>query len=45
MPKQLEIANFNSQQKVEDFLFLNGTIHHVIVEGAISSNPLIVLTH
>ena len=43
--KKLEIANFNSPQSVQDFQFLNGTIHHVTVDGAISSNPLNVLTH
>ena len=40
--KKLEIANFSNSQKVQDFLFLNGTIHHVTVDGAISSNPLII---
>ena len=44
-PKKLEIANFNSSQKVPDFRFLNGTINHVIVDGAVSSNLLLVLTH
>ena len=39
--KKLEMANFNSEQKVKDFRYLNGTIHH----GAVSNNPLIVLTH
>ena len=41
MPKILEIANFNSLQKVHDFRFLGGTVH-VIVDGAVSSNPLTV---
>ena len=45
IPKKLEIANFNSQQKVQDFRFLNGIIHHVTVDGAVSSNPLTLLTH
>ena len=44
IPKKLEIANFNSKQKVQDFRFLNGTIQHVTVDGTVSSNPLIVLT-
>ena len=26
IPKKLEIANFNSLQKVQDFRFLNGTM-------------------
>ena len=42
IPKKLETANFNSWQKVRDFLFLNGTIHHVVVEGAVSGNSFIV---
>ena len=29
------MAYFNSQQKVRNFQFLNGTIHHVIVNGAV----------
>ena len=37
IPKKLEIANFNSSQKIQDFRFLN-----VMVDGAVSSNPLIV---
>ena len=45
IPKKLEIANINSEQKVQDFQFLNRTTHHVIVDGAVSCNPLIVLTH
>ena len=32
-------------QKVQDFRFLNGTAHHVIVNGAVWSNPLIFLPH
>ena len=32
-------------QKVQDFRFLNGTTHHVIVNGAVWSNPLIFLPH
>ena len=35
------MANFNSQQKVQDLRFLNGTIHRVIVSGVVWSNPLI----
>ena len=38
--KKLEIAN--SSQNVQNFRFLNGTIHNVTVDEAISSNPLIV---
>ena len=41
IPRKLEIANFNSLQKVQDFQFLNGTAHHVIVDGAVWSNPLL----
>ena len=44
MPKKLEIAHFNSLQKVPDFRFLDGAVH-VIVDGAVSSNLLIVLSH
>ena len=29
-------------KKVKDFRFLNRTEHHFIVDGAVSSNPLIV---
>ena len=38
--KKLEIANIS--QNVQNFRFLNGTIHNVTVDEAISSNPLIV---
>ena len=27
------MANFNSLQEVQDFRFLHGTVHHVIVNG------------
>ena len=39
------MVNFRSYQKVQNSQFLNATIHHVIVNGAIWSNPLIFLTH
>ena len=42
IPKKLELANFNSYENSQDFPFLNGAIGHVIVDGAVSSNPLIV---
>ena len=35
IPKRYEIANFNSSQKVQNFGILNGTIHHVLVDGVI----------
>ena len=42
---KIRIVNFRSSQKVQNFRFLNGTTYHVIVNGAIWSNPLIFLTH
>ena len=33
------------KQKVQDFRFLNGTIHHVVVNRAVWSNLLVFLTH
>ena len=34
------MSNFNSSQKVQDFRFLNGTIHHVLVDEVVWCNPL-----
>ena len=33
------------KQKVQEFRFLNGTIHHVVVHRAVWSNLLVFLTH
>ena len=32
-------------KKSQDFWFLNGAMHHVVVNGAVWSKPLIFLTH
>ena len=39
------MAYFNSYHKIQDLRFLNGTIHHVIVDGTVWSDALIFLTH
>ena len=33
--KNKKYTNFSSLQKFQDFRFLNGTIHHVIVNGVV----------
>ena len=40
-----EIKNMLKSVKVEDFLFLNGKIHYVIINGALSGHSLIFSTH
>ena len=39
------MAYFNSYHKIHNLRFLNGTIHHVVVDGTVWSDALIFLTH
>ena len=39
------MAYFNSYHKIHNLRFLNGTIHHVVVDVTVWSDALIFLTH
>ena len=45
LKKKKKLILIVNKQKVHVFRFLNGTIHHVMVNGAVWSNPLIFLIH